>query len=714
MAKKLQKVFALLMTVSMAMSLMSISAFAEETDEADIVVKVGETAEIHGYTENAEGAPDDDTWTVENEETAKVEVTDEGVFVTGVSAGPTVITHTYYVQEESQPEQPVVENVITDQTPTDVEEPTDTEGTLPEEVLTLSDPLYTLEEESWTVQVTEDEDAPEIPEETCTVNYQKMSDGITYEGQFNEEAGRFEITVTIGEDADGDLVLDLSDVILTIINQYAVENGYDSYPVMPGDSNPIHLTIVNHSGHTYQYQDGSFVLSTAKASDFGEQTLFLGYDGQRIPASFSSAIQISHRSIYSELFGRSGSANVTIEDVFGIYDKLAEKGYTGDQALTDYMLAYFNDFYGTSYASFAELAAAKPELGDTLATTGSNGIFEEVSWETLDALKQEHPEMVPYLHITDETEEGCDVQFRWPEQDLAAFAYNIFYQDFFSVGFGSETADMNPNRNTKFTRTRGIGDYMEGTDLWKATDAYLASLTEKELTNADDSAMDLDLILCLDGPGVGNGYMNYDFSFYMALELEQTDTTYTVRHEYYTNDSLTGSVTTDLAGNVITEGVEGTVDQEITSASAVHLTTYDGNDYTFTSVTPADKLVLVQDEASNVIVLRYDRTTGGGGGGTTEPDDDDDDDDDRPSNPDTDIPDEDTPTTDLPDVPGDTPSTDIPDEDTPTTDIPEEDTPMAEVPKTGDLSALWLALTGLSGSGLAAVTVLGRKKRDEE
>lgn len=92
----------------------------------------------------------------------------------------------------------------------------------------------------------------------------------------------------------------------------------------------------------------------------------------------------------------------------------------------------------------------------------------------------------------------------------------------------------------------------------------------------------------------------------------------------------------------------------------------------------------------------------------------DDDDGDKPDNPGTDIPDEDTPTTDLPDVPGDTPSTDIPDEDTPTTDIPDEDTPLAEVPKTGDFSALWLALTGLSGSGLAAVTVLGRKKRDEE
>ena len=30
------------------------------------------------------------------------------------------------------------------------------------------------------------------------------------------------------------------------------------------------------------------------------------------------------------------------------------------------------------------------------------------------------------------------------------------------------------------------------------------------------------------------------------------------------------------------------------------------------------------------------------------------------------------------------------------------------------MSALWLALSALSGTGLAGVTFLGRKKRDEE
>ena len=103
--------------------------------------------------------------------------------------------------------------------------------------------------------------------------------------------------------------------------------------------------------------------------------------------------------------------------------------------------------------------------------------------------------------------------------------------------------------------------------------------------------------------------------------------------------------------------------------------------------------------------VSYTNTTPGGGGGG---DDDDDDDDDGGTN----IPDENTPTTDVP-------GTDIPDENTPTTDVPgtdleDPDVPLADVPKTGDVSALWLALSALSGTGLAGVTFLGRKKRDEE
>lgn len=64
----------------------------------------------------------------------------------------------------------------------------------------------------------------------------------------------------------------------------------------------------------------------------------------------------------------------------------------------------------------------------------------------------------------------------------------------------------------------------------------------------------------------------------------------------------------------------------------------------------------------------------------------------------------------------------IPDEEVPQSpgksdgleELDEPDVPLATVPKTGDMSALWMAVSALSGTGLAAVSFLGRKKRDEE
>lgn len=62
----------------------------------------------------------------------------------------------------------------------------------------------------------------------------------------------------------------------------------------------------------------------------------------------------------------------------------------------------------------------------------------------------------------------------------------------------------------------------------------------------------------------------------------------------------------------------------------------------------------------------------------------------------TNIPDDPTPLAPLPELP-----------EEPEVEIPEGQIPPAPVPKTGDASAL-------SGTGLAGVAVLGRKKREEE
>ena len=96
---------------------------------------------------------------------------------------------------------------------------------------------------------------------------------------------------------------------------------------------------------------------------------------------------------------------------------------------------------------------------------------------------------------------------------------------------------------------------------------------------------------------------------------------------------------------------------------------------------------------------------GGGGGGR--------DDDPKPPAPPVDIPEEPTPLAPLPgeDV---TPEQPAPDADVPLTDLPDEEVPKADVPKTGDASLLWLALSGLSGSGLAVLTLSDRRKKNKD
>lgn len=96
---------------------------------------------------------------------------------------------------------------------------------------------------------------------------------------------------------------------------------------------------------------------------------------------------------------------------------------------------------------------------------------------------------------------------------------------------------------------------------------------------------------------------------------------------------------------------------------------------------------------------------GGGGGGR--------DDDPKPPAPPVDIPEEPTPLAPLPgeDV---TPERPAPDADAPLTDLPDEEVPKADVPKTGDAALLWLALSGLSGAGLAVLTLSDRRKKNKD
>ena len=64
------------------------------------------------------------------------------------------------------------------------------------------------------------------------------------------------------------------------------------------------------------------------------------------------------------------------------------------------------------------------------------------------------------------------------------------------------------------------------------------------------------------------------------------------------------------------------------------------------------------------------------------------------------------------------PPVEIPEEDVPTgetpveppVEIPEEEVPTGDIPATGDASAIWMAMSAMSGAGL----FLARKKREDE
>lgn len=389
--------------------------------------------------------------------------------------------------------------------------------------------------------------------------------------------------------------------------------------------------------------------------------------------------------------------------MFGIYDKLAEKNYTGDNALTEYMLDYYNDLYHTSYATWNELVAAKPSLGDTFAGFGNNGLFT-MSLSYMESMCEAHPEMSPYVmyEVIDDTTNPDDptvrVQFKWPEQDLAAFSYNLFYQDYFSVAYGDECDTMDPNRGTAFTRTRGVGDYTDASSaLYQQTNSYFASLENADfLTNG--KSVTFDMKLAIDGPGVGNGYMKYKFSFANSIGFTRIDTTYQIVHQYYT--SVDGGAY-ELDGTVTGDPIPGTVGDVINADDIEKLLQYGDNEYTY--YTDNGSISLVLDASENLIVIEYRRDY------TTPVDPDDPDDPNNPDKPvDPDNPGEDINDPDIPTTGGtDTNTGDDTNSGNNDESIDDDETPLA--PATGDTSNLAVVLTVVFMASALAVVVLRKK-----
>lgn len=440
-----------------------------------------------------------------------------------------------------------------------------------------------------------------IPEETCTVDYSKrQSAGVTYDGCTNDGNGSYTFNYTVTADAGANPVIDLAYGALDLW-QYETQ--------LPGDHFKFRILIRNESGHVYQYKDGSFVLAPEDTDQFGslaDGSLLpvLTYDGQYMPIQNSGAVLAEY--FYKDIFGVSSSANVTFEMLCQIYDYLEKAGYTGETAMSDYLLNYFNGKRGTSYGSLTELFADHSDWLDGELVTRSS--VYKMTQEQLEDYIARYPWIDRFVYAKPSGGK-YDVQLKWPEPEISAVSWNSFYMGLFSVVYGEENANYlnpNPSGDLDFARSHGVGDYLSGTALYAETNAYFKGLTAEPFKDGD--TLEIWSGYGIDGPGMGNSYNNYSFTYYNIIELEQLDTTYTVRHDYYTDGVLNGSVTTALDGTQTEDVLTGLVGDVIKSADAVRLTGYQGNTYSFTSEAPAEGLTLILS-GPNELVLRYDRST---------------------------------------------------------------------------------------------------------
>ena len=343
------------------------------------------------------------------------------------------------------------------------------------------------------------------PEPTCTVDYKPQSDTVSCEFVEETEDAPAKLVYTIQEGAEGDQVLELSKLADALADtvQY------------PGDAAQFDIEIHNESGNSYRYKPGSFTLASADTSGMEQSELLpvLGYDGQWIPFRFTSSM-VSNQML-KDLFNTS-SVNISLEQIVTLYDTLAEEGY---DSLTNYFVAWYNKKNSTDYASFDAIMAVAPAFFEDIQK--GNAMKFSCTAEQFTELEEAHPKVMRWAYFPSGKGPGDTFQLKWPESGLQTAGYDGWYQSMFAFAFGDDMANLSTSSSGHTScHERGVGDYMEGTDLWEQTDAYFCG-DGQALAPESGSVLSYSGKWALDGPCIRNAYANYEFSFYGSITLEE-------------------------------------------------------------------------------------------------------------------------------------------------------------------------------------------------
>ena len=487
------------------------------------------------------------------------------------------------------------------------------------------------------------------------------------------------LTVEIPEDYSGDAAINLMDA-MNIVKA-------DLAPAMPGQRLMFNVRIINHSAHAYKYADNSMTITDTNLD--GAQNYYgpvsavmdglYSYTGKPL-CTYGSVYRVPNAALCA--LNCTELTQLTDEHLGAV---LAENGYAGGiEDLAKYYVDYYNRVYQTSHTRLDEFT------DDQLARIFNANKYPE-GIETYEEM------------ITETNEEAAQTGY--------AFFYNVC--NTFGVS-KYDSIDGLTYQDVSNAGTAGVAQEYGASVVNGELDSAFESLK----ITAGSTVTSKFLYYTMSGRLTNNFAACMNVGFEMGLRLTQADSEVTVNKTDSSNSIINGAQF--MLYQNVTDGAE--------TARAYYSLDADGNvvwtsdadaarvfdagtfkvnlplgTYYLTEITApggynrlTSDVELVVDESAETFYVVNTTSGGGGGGDTPTP----------PPTPDpgTEIPDPDVPTGDQPDTPVE------PDQPV---DIDDPDVPLSEAPKTGDLLGLWLALTGISGMGLAGMRLTGRKKEQE-
>ena len=390
------------------------------------------------------------------------------------------------------------------------------------------------------------------PSGVVVPNQPGTSKGIDVKYDITLEDGVFKLKFDVTDEVtESNIVLNLSETLKVLDlyyqqylkDRYGIDDPNAHYKCVPTDSNPFDIEVTISNGHTYRYKDGSFRMETANTSEMDGLTNFVGFDSQQIPLGLTGAMSKSQPM--QDLYGVRAT-KITANMVADTYTYLADKGYTGKDALTNYLLDYYNNMYSYEYQSLNDLYDEHPDVIMSLF----GGMADDQFYVNAEQLEELKATSADNIYICEEKNGQYIIQFKWPESQLVEVSYQMFYENLLNFAFGDKETQQNflNNYDAKwYPYTFGVKNYMDNaSDAWANVNKYLNEATKAGLSKKDATKFALSMAMGIDGPWTNNSYQCYEFAWYNAIELEQIDGDLTINKVDKDGNLITNPATFNL------------------------------------------------------------------------------------------------------------------------------------------------------------------------